>query len=107
MLLSVTVLIVLVVVVFIIYFGITNLLKKVEQYEDVIQEYETIIMNQQEYVKKVSEIVSESRLLINQIDDRGIFEADDEVGSFFRYLKEIQELLNNFIVVEIDGKSKK
>lgn len=107
MLLSVTVLVVLVVVVFTIYFGITNLLKKVEQYEDVIQEYETIIMNQQEYVKKVSEIVSESRLLINQIDDRGIFEADDEVGSFFRYLKEIQELLNNFIVVEIDGKSKK
>jgi len=107
MLLSVTVLVVLVAVVFTIYFGITNLLKKVEQYEDVIQEYETIIMNQQEYVKKVSEIVTESRSLINQIDDRGVFEADDEVGSFFRYLKEIQELLNNFIVVEIDGKSKK
>lgn len=107
MLLSVTVLVVLVAVVFTIYFGITNLLKKVEQYEDVIQEYETIIMNQQEYVKKVSEIVTESRSLINQIDDRGIFEADDEVGSFFRYLKEVQELLNNFIIVDIDGKSKK
>lgn len=107
MLLTVIAIMIFLIVAFTIYFGITNLLKKVEQYEDIIKEYETIIMNQQEYVKKVSEIVTESRSLISQIDDRGIFEADDEVGSFFRYLKEVQELLNNFIVVEIDGKSKK
>lgn len=84
---------------------IMNLLKKVEVYEDTIEQYEAIINNQQEYVKKVSSIIMESRLMISQIDERGIFEADDDIGTFFRYLKEVQELLNTFIVIQTDGKS--
>jgi len=88
-------------------YSLKNLLKKVEAYEDTISEYETIISNQQEYVKRVSAIINESRELINQLDVRGIFEADDDVGSFFRYLKQIQETLSNFIITDINGKSKK
>lgn len=94
------------ILVLVVYFVVTNLLHKVETYEDIIADYEEIIKNQQEYVKRVSEIVTESRTLIGQVDERGIFEADDDVGSFFRYLKEIQELLNNFIIIQNDGKSK-
>jgi predicted transcriptional regulator YheO len=82
-----------------------NLLKKVEIYEDKVREYEEIIVKQQEYVTKVSEIVVNSRDLIGKIDEKGIFEADDEVGEFFRFLKDIQETLNNFIVTGSNGKS--
>jgi len=87
-------------------YSLKNLLKKVEAYEDTISEYETIISNQQEYVKRVSSMISDSREFIRQVDDRGIFEADDDVGMFFRYLKEIQEALSTFIITEINGKSK-
>jgi hypothetical protein len=82
-----------------------NLLKKVEIYEDKIVDYEEIIVKQQEYVVKVSEIVVNSRDLIGKIDEKGVFEADDEVGEFFRFLKDIQETLNNFIVTGSNGKS--
>jgi len=83
-----------------------NLLKKVEVYEDKIAEYEEIVLNQQEYIERISNIVAESRDLIKQLDEKGIFEADDEVGTFFRFLKDIQDILSNFIITEKNGKSK-
>jgi hypothetical protein len=33
---------------------------------------------------------------LNQIDDRGSFIADDEIGWFFQEVKKIQEALNEF-----------
>jgi hypothetical protein len=81
-----------------------NLLKKVEAYEDLATEYQEIALKQQEYVRKVSEIVVNSRDFIRKIDENGVFEADDEVGEFFRFLKDIQETLNNFIINEANGK---
>jgi len=80
-----------------------NLLRKVEIYEDKIADYQEIVVKQQEYVKKVSEIVVNSRDLIGKIDEKGVFEADDEVGEFFRFLKDIQETLNNFIINGSNG----
>jgi predicted transcriptional regulator YheO len=85
-------------------FFVYNLLRKVEIYEDKVIEYQEIAVKQQEYVKKLSEIVYNSRELIKKIDENGIFEADDEVGEFFRFLKDIQETLNNFIINEANGK---
>jgi hypothetical protein len=85
-------------------FFVYNLLRKVEIYEDKVIEYQEIAVKQQEYVKKLSEIVYNSRELIKKIDKNGIFEADDEVGEFFRFLKDIQETLNNFIINEANGK---
>lgn len=89
-------------VIFLLYF-VYNLLRKVEIYEDKIVEYEEIVKKQQEYVVKVSEIVVTSRDLIGKIDEKGVFEADDEVGEFFRFLKDIQETLNNFIINGSNG----
>lgn len=85
-------------------FFVYNLLRKVEIYEDKVVEYQEIAVKQQEYVKKLSEIVYNSRELIKKIDENGIFEADDEVGEFFRFLKDIQETLNNFIISDTNGK---
>ena len=82
---------------FFLYF-VYNLLRKVEIYEDNISNYEEIIGKQQEYIVKLSEIVVNSRDLIAKVDEKGVFEADDDIGEFFKFLKEIQETLNKFII---------
>lgn len=99
-----------IVLVFLLYF-VFNLLKKLEKYEDAIENYEKIILRnedfnrkQQEYVLKVSEIIVNTREIIEKVDGRGVFESDDEIGDFFRFLKETQLILNNFIIFEENGK---
>ena len=54
---------------------------------------ESIVSEQQNYIDAVSIIINDSNETIKQLDARGAFEADDEVGTFFRNLKEIQDPL--------------
>jgi len=63
---------------------IFNLLRKIEKYEDVVNEYEEFIE---------SEITRNEALLeaLRQIDNRQMFEKDDEVGSIFYQIKETIE----------------
>jgi hypothetical protein len=68
---------------------IINLLKKNEKLEDNIIAYE-------EYLKSLNSFISTSNEKIKQLDAKGIFESDDEVGYFLRMLKNIQEQLNKF-----------
>jgi transcription elongation factor GreA-like protein len=68
---------------------IVNLLKKNEKLEDNVLAYE-------EYLKSLNSFISASNEKIKQLDEKGIFEADDEVGYFLRMLKNIQEQLNKF-----------
>ena len=39
---------------------------------------------------------------LKKIDHEGTFEADDEVGFFFRELKELNSILNNLFTQEVD-----
>ena len=57
---------------------------------------EKILADQQQHIDAISIIISDSNETIKQLDARGAFEADDEVGTFFRNLKEIQIILNQF-----------
>jgi hypothetical protein len=57
---------------------------------------ERIVNEQQNYIDAISIIIQDSANTIKDLDARGAFEADDEVGTFFRNLKEIQEVLNSF-----------
>jgi LPS O-antigen subunit length determinant protein (WzzB/FepE family) len=57
---------------------------------------EKVIADQQQYIDAISIIIEDSSNTIQQLDNRGAFEADDEVGTFFRNLKEIQTILNQF-----------
>jgi len=57
---------------------------------------ERIIAEQQNYIDAVSIIIQDSENTIKELDARGAFESDDEVGTFFKNLKEIQEVLNGF-----------
>jgi len=57
---------------------------------------EKALVEQQQYIDAISIIIEDSANTIQELDNRGAFEADDEVGTFFRSLKEIQNILNQF-----------
>jgi hypothetical protein len=70
-------------------FFIWNLMRKVEKYEDIAQ-------YQQNYIENMSTIIAESSKKIEEIDQKGSFKSDDEVGYFFEMLKEVQSILDEF-----------
>ena len=73
-----------------------NLMRKVEQYEDIAQ-------YQQNYIENISTIIGESSKRLQEVDGRGTFESDDEVGFFFKTLKEVQGILDEFNLNVTDG----
>lgn len=69
-------------------YTIYNLLSKLEKYEDIIEETDNFIQ---------SELQKNEALLeaLRQIDNRQMFEKDDEVGSIFYQIKETIEKFKN------------
>jgi len=57
---------------------------------------EQVISNQQQYIDALSVVIQNSNEMIQQLDNKGVFESDDEVGTFFKNIKEIQDILNQF-----------
>ncbi len=70
-----------------------NLLKKNEKCEDIIKSYE-------EYMINLSNTINFSDKKIKEIDARGTFESDDEIGYFFKQIKFLQDQLNGFKIKE-------
>jgi hypothetical protein len=68
---------------------IWNLLKKNERQEDIIN-------TQNEYIQTISTLMTESNKKIKEIDSKQIFQSDDEIGWFFKGIKEIQDLINEY-----------
>ena len=64
------------------FFIIRNLILKNEQLED--------------FIAKQSEAIIACDQRLKQIDDKGIFYADDQIGFFFKEVQRIQEALNEF-----------
>jgi len=87
----ITTIIILSVIVLILGFISYNLLRKNEKCEDIIKSYEKYMIN-------LSTTIEFSDKKLKEIDSRGTFEGDDEVGYFFKQLKFLQEQLNNFKV---------
>jgi cytochrome oxidase assembly protein ShyY1 len=77
-----------------------NLMRKVEKYEDIAQ-------YQQNYIENISTIIGESSKRLQEVDGRGTFESDDEVGFFFNTLKEVQRVLDEFNLNVTDGQEEK
>ena len=71
------------------FFMIRNLLKQIEKLEDIQTEYENFITKQSEAIQACDQRLKE-------IDDKGIFYADDQIGFFFKEVQKIQEALNEF-----------
>ena len=57
---------------------------------------EKAVIQQREYIDAISIIINNSNEKLKELDALGAFEADDEVGTFFRNLREIQTLINDF-----------
>ena len=73
-----------------------NLMRKVEKYEDIAQ-------YQQNYIENISTVIGESSKRLREVDEKGTFESDDEVGFFFKGIKEIQRILDEFNLNVTDG----
>jgi hypothetical protein len=58
---------------------------------------ETIIEEQQILINQISTVIDESDRVLTEIDQRGSFSSDDEIGWFFKAVKEIQAALNQFV----------
>ena len=80
--LSIILLIVLTIIITVSIFVIRNLILRNEKLED--------------FITKQSEAVEACDRRLKQIDDKGIFYADDQIGFFFKEVQKIQEALNEF-----------
>ena len=72
-----------------IFYIIWNLMRKNEKLEDALNKRD-------EYIDTISVVMSESDRKIKEIDSKQIFESDDEIGWFFKGIKEIQALINEY-----------
>jgi len=87
--------IILIILILVCLFIIRNLMKKQEQAEDILVGYFG-------YLDKLSRIIEVTDEKLKQIDSKGTFESDDEIGFFFKNVKELQEVLNEFNVKKIE-----
>ena len=69
-------------------------MRKNERQEDVLVEY-------MKYLDKLSQVIEISDKKLKKLDELGRFEADDEVGFFFKGVKKIQQILNEFKIRKI------
>jgi hypothetical protein len=66
---------------------------------------ESIIEFQVGYLRNVAYLINESKIYVEQLDEKGTFRSDDEVGVFFNFMKEIQETINDYRLPEDYGKT--
>ena len=65
-------------------FVIRNVLKKNEKLED--------------FISKQSDAINACDKRLKEVDDKGIFYADDQIGFFFKEVQKMQEALNEFMI---------
>tara|TARA_Y100000389_G_scaffold204264_1_gene255958 strand:+ start:149 stop:424 length:276 start_codon:yes stop_codon:yes gene_type:complete len=66
-----------------------NLLRKSEKAED-------IIVSQDIFIESISSQIEKASQRLNQIDVKGSFKSDDEIGWFFEEIKILQNNLSAF-----------
>jgi len=74
-----------------------NLFKKVEKLEKIAD-------SQEQYINRLSNTVNYTNRRLEDIDAKGTFQSDDEVGWFFESVKTLQRELNEFNLNEKRGK---
>jgi hypothetical protein len=77
---------------------IFNLNRKNRAYEDIVGKYDAMLENVKAYMKEaLKKLIS--------IDRRQVFESDDDVGYFFKSLKEEIIKLNNNIASVVNDEN--
>ena len=92
--------IILSIIIVILGIAIRNLLLKNEKYEDVVRD-------QTQYLQNISNAIGEGQKHLQNLDEKGVFQSDDEVGYFFEQLKYVQDELNRYMLPENYGKEEK
>ena len=75
-----------------------NLLRKVEQSEDELKRRHDAIISYQDYINGLGSTVEFMNKRIKEIDAKGTFNSDDEVGFFFERLKMLNDMLRPYDV---------
>ena len=76
-------------IVLILGFATINLLYKLEKLEDGLIDYDN-------YIIELTKQIEYSSDRLKKIDEKGMFEGDDEIGWFFKHIQEIQNKLERF-----------
>jgi hypothetical protein len=84
----------LVILVIILGIAVFNLSRKQEKAEDILISY-------MEYLDRLSRVIEISDKTLNELDHKGSFKSDDEIGFFFKSIQQIQDILNEFKVLRI------
>ena len=71
-----------------------NLLRKNEKQEDILAGYMS-------YLNKISDTIEAADKKLKEVDYKGFFKSDDEVGFVFEQIKTIQTVLNAFVIKNI------
>ncbi len=82
MIVEIILLVLLIICLYIIY----NLNKKTEQYET--------------WFESIREQVSDTNVKLNEIDVRGSFSSDDEIGFYFKYIQSMQDEISKYFNLE-------
>ena len=64
-------------------------MRKVERQEDLLKQH-------QDYMISLDSVIKSSSKKLNEIDKKGMFSSDDEIGWYFENIKSIQELLDDY-----------
>lgn len=78
-------------IVIILSYIVRNLLYKVEKYEDIVSV-------QEDYIIGISKEIESSQKHLQKLDEKGVFQSDDEVGYFFEQMKKVQDTLNRYLI---------
>ena len=81
---------IMVIILGIIGYVIWNLMKKAEKLESMISV-------QERYIMDFYDLIKQSEVKIKEIDEKQLFQSDDEIGFFFTNIKNIQEALSDYI----------
>ena len=84
------------VLVVILGFTTFNLLKKLEKYEDELSKRQDAIISYQEYINGLGSTIEFMTKRIDEIDAKGSFKSDDEVGFFFERLKMLNDMIKPY-----------
>jgi hypothetical protein len=71
-----------------------NLLRKNEKQEDILTGYMS-------YLNKISTTIEVADKKLQEIDAKGSFKSDDEIGFFFEQVQSIQTILNSFVIKNV------
>ncbi len=91
------IIVVLVIIIGILLYAVRNLLLRNENYEDVVKD-------QSQYLQNISNAIGEGQKHLKDLDEKGTFQSDDEVGYFFEQMMNVQKELNRYMLPENYGK---